>query len=70
MQKQQPLTTVRFDKTETKSIARQMFFVDLVDSPYVPSPVIGRDDEIDQVIRILSRKTNNNVLLIGPQGEG
>ncbi len=33
-------------------------------------PVIGRDDEINRVIRILSRKTKNNPVLIGEPGVG
>jgi ATP-dependent Clp protease ATP-binding subunit ClpC len=33
-------------------------------------PVIGRDKEIDRVIRILSRKTKNNPVLIGEAGVG
>ena len=33
-------------------------------------PVIGRDQEIRDVIRILSRKTKNNPVLIGEPGVG
>lgn len=33
-------------------------------------PVIGRDDEIRNVVRILSRKTKNNPVLIGEAGVG
>ena len=33
-------------------------------------PVLGRDDEIRRVIRILSRKTKNNPVLIGEPGVG
>lgn len=33
-------------------------------------PVIGRDDEIRRVIRILSRRTKNNPVLIGEPGVG
>lgn len=33
-------------------------------------PVVGREDEIDRVIRILSRKTKNNPVLIGEAGVG
>ena len=33
-------------------------------------PVIGRDEEIRNVIRILSRKTKNNTVLIGDPGVG
>lgn len=34
------------------------------------SPVIGRDEEIRDVVRILSRKTKNNPVLIGEPGVG
>ena len=33
-------------------------------------PVIGRDEEIREVIQILARKTKNNVILIGEPGVG
>ncbi len=33
-------------------------------------PIIGRESEIDRVIRILSRKTKNNPVLIGEPGVG
>ncbi|MFI4860542.1 MAG: ATP-dependent chaperone ClpB [Phycisphaerales bacterium JB063] len=33
-------------------------------------PVIGRDDEVRRVVRILSRKTKNNPVLIGEPGVG
>jgi len=33
-------------------------------------PVIGRDDEIRRIIRILSRRTKNNPMLIGEAGVG
>lgn len=33
-------------------------------------PVIGRDDEIRKVIQVLSRKTKNNVVLLGEPGVG
>ena len=33
-------------------------------------PVIGREDEIDRVIQILSRKKKNNPVLIGEPGVG
>ena len=33
-------------------------------------PVIGRDSEIRNIIRILSRKTKNNPVLIGEPGVG
>src|SRR5215510_1315533 len=33
-------------------------------------PVIGRDEEIRRIIRILSRRTKNNPVLIGDPGVG
>ena len=33
-------------------------------------PVIGRDEQIDNVIEILSRRKKNNPVLIGPAGVG
>ncbi|WP_417364465.1 ATP-dependent Clp protease ATP-binding subunit [Glutamicibacter arilaitensis] len=33
-------------------------------------PVIGRDDELDQVVEILARRTKNNPVLIGEAGVG
>ena len=33
-------------------------------------PVIGRDDEIRRVMQVLSRRTKNNPVLIGPPGVG
>jgi len=33
-------------------------------------PVIGRDEEVRNIIRILSRKTKNNPVLIGEPGVG
>lgn len=33
-------------------------------------PVIGRDEEIRRVVRVLSRRTKNNPILVGPPGVG
>ncbi|CAN6289183.1 unnamed protein product [Urochloa humidicola] len=33
-------------------------------------PVFGRDDEIDRVVSILSRKSKNSAVLVGPAGVG
>ncbi len=33
-------------------------------------PVIGRDREVDQLVRVLSRKTKNNALMLGEPGVG
>ncbi len=45
---------------------------DLVDKArdHKLDPVIGRDSEIRNVVRILSRKTKNNPVLIGEPGVG
>ncbi|MEZ5962529.1 MAG: ATP-dependent chaperone ClpB [Planctomycetota bacterium] len=52
--------------------ALQRYGVDLVDAARKNKldPVIGRDEEIRRVIRILSRKTKNNPVLIGEPGVG
>eukprot|EP00252_Welwitschia_mirabilis_P002773 TRINITY_DN1275_c0_g1_i1.p1 TRINITY_DN1275_c0_g1~~TRINITY_DN1275_c0_g1_i1.p1 ORF type:complete len:911 (+),score=50.69 TRINITY_DN1275_c0_g1_i1:346-3078(+) len=43
---------------------------DLVEEAGKLDPVIGRDEEIRRVIRILSRRTKNNPVLIGEPGVG
>ena len=43
---------------------------DLVEQAAKLDPVIGRDDEIRRTIRILSRRTKNNPVLIGEPGVG
>ena len=50
----------------------EKYGVDLVDQVQRGKldPVIGRDEEIRRVIRILSRKTKNNPVLIGDPGVG
>ena len=55
----------------TKSVLEK-YGVDLVEQARNGKldPVIGRDEEIRQVIRILSRKTKNNPVLIGDPGVG
>ncbi|MBR2366504.1 MAG: AAA family ATPase, partial [Oscillospiraceae bacterium] len=52
--------------------ALKKYGVDLVERArqHKLDPVIGRDDEIRNVIRILSRKTKNNPVLIGEPGVG
>ncbi len=52
--------------------ALQRFGVDLVDQARKGKldPVIGRDEEIRRTIRILSRRTKNNPVLIGEPGVG
>ncbi|MDY7094163.1 MAG: ATP-dependent chaperone ClpB [Acidobacteriota bacterium] len=52
--------------------ALQKYGIDLVGQARAGKldPVIGRDDEIRRTIRILSRKTKNNPVLIGEPGVG
>ena len=52
--------------------ALKKYGIDLVEQAKVGKldPVIGRDSEIRRVIRILSRKTKNNPVLIGEPGVG
>jgi ATP-dependent Clp protease ATP-binding subunit ClpB len=57
---------------ETTFEALDKYGIDLVEQARKGKmdPVIGRDDEIRRVIRILSRKTKNNPVLIGEPGVG
>ena len=57
---------------ETTFEALEKYGIDLVELARKGKmdPVIGRDDEIRRVIRILSRKTKNNPVLIGEPGVG
>ena len=60
------------DNPEDTYDALKKFGTDLVERARQQKldPVIGRDDEIRNVIRILSRKTKNNPCLIGEPGVG
>ena len=74
----QALTAVRgnqrvtSDNPEETYDALKKYGSDLVERArqHKLDPVIGRDDEIRNVIRILSRKTKNNPVLIGEPGVG
>ncbi|UJF14916.1 ATP-dependent chaperone ClpB [Jeotgalibaca sp. MA1X17-3] len=57
---------------EDKYEALSKYGVDLVEQMKSgkQDPIIGRDEEIRDVIRILSRKTKNNPILIGDPGVG
>ena len=57
---------------ETTFDALSKYGIDLVEQARKGKmdPVIGRDSEIRRVIRILSRKTKNNPVLIGEPGVG
>jgi len=63
---------VTSDQPEASYEALKKYGVDLVDMARAGKldPVIGRDGEIRGVIRILSRKTKNNPVLIGEAGVG
>lgn len=60
------------DNPEEKYEALKKYGADLVEMARSGKldPVIGRDSEIRHVIRILSRKTKNNPVLIGEPGVG
>ena len=63
---------VTTDNPEATYQALEKYGVDLVDRARKGKldPVIGRDEEIRRTIRILSRKTKNNPVLIGEPGVG
>jgi ATP-dependent Clp protease ATP-binding subunit ClpB len=74
----QALSTVRgnqrvtSDNPEATYDTLEKYGYDMVEraSQQKLDPVIGRDDEIRNVVRILSRKTKNNPVLIGEPGVG
>ncbi|MSU24674.1 MAG: ATP-dependent chaperone ClpB [Opitutus sp.] len=63
---------VTTDNPESTYAALEKYGIDLVAQARQGKmdPVIGRDDEIRRTIRILSRKTKNNPVLIGEPGVG
>lgn len=65
-------TQVTSDNPEDTYDALSKYGCDLTDSArrHKLEPVIGRDEEIRNVVRILSRKTKNNPVLIGEPGVG
>lgn len=65
-------TRVTSDSPESTYDALKRYGTDLVERARSQKmdPVIGRDDEIRNVIRILSRKSKNNPVLIGEPGVG
>jgi len=64
--------TVTSRNPETTFEALEKYGIDLVEQARKGKmdPVIGRDEEVRRVIRILSRKTKNNPVLIGEPGVG
>ncbi len=65
-------TRVTSDNPESTYDVLNKYGQDLVEKARAQKidPVIGRDEEIRSVIRILSRKTKNNPVLIGEAGVG
>ena len=69
-------TTLRSPATKTKRKKKKLtieyFGTDLTKEVKdgVIDPIIGRDNEIDQIIFTLLRKNKNNPLLIGEAGVG
>ena len=65
-------TRVTSDNPEDTYDVLNKYGVDLVERAreHKIDPVIGRDEEIRNVVRILSRKTKNNPVLIGAAGVG
>lgn len=55
---------------DTNFQALKKYGRDLVEDAAKLDPVIGRDEEIRRVIRVLSRRTKNNPVLIGEPGVG
>ena len=64
--------TVTTDSPEETYDSLKKYGTDLVERAREQKldPIIGRDDEIRNVVRILSRKTKNNPVLIGEPGVG
>ncbi len=64
--------TVTDDQAENRYEALAKYGRDLVEDAKAGKidPVIGRDEEIRRVIRVLSRRTKNNPVLIGEPGVG
>ena len=70
--KKMKITPNTSDNAEDTMEALKKYGTDLVERAKENKldPVIGRDDEIRNVIRILTRKTKNNPVLIGEPGVG
>ena len=70
--KKMKITPNTSDNAEDTMEALKKYGTDLVERAKNNKldPVIGRDDEIRNVIRILTRKTKNNPVLIGEPGVG
>jgi ATP-dependent Clp protease ATP-binding subunit ClpC len=60
----------RASAQETPNISEYSRDLTLLAAEGVFDPLIGRDEEVDRVIQILSRRTKNNPLLLGDAGVG
>lgn len=63
-------TKVENAYSDNKFEALKTYGRDLVEQAGKLDPVIGRDEEIRRVVRILSRRTKNNPVIIGEPGVG
>ena len=65
-------TKERKGKTKSRYQALSMFAVELTDSQIQETidPVIGREEEIERLIHVLSRRNKNNPILVGEPGVG
>ncbi len=72
LQKQQQTTETRKKKKESETPLVDQLGVDLTAKAAEGKldPVIGRENEIERVIQIMSRRTKNNPALIGEPGVG
>ncbi len=61
--------TVDTDTGDQKFEALLKYGTDLTAKAAQLDPIIGRDEEIRRVVRILCRRTKNNPVLIGDPGE-
>ena len=68
LQTQRPPEKEKREVCTTKLL--EQFSEDLITKAAAMDPVIGRDQEIDMVIGILSRKNKNNPALVGEPGVG
>lgn len=57
-------------EAESQMQSLEKYCIDLTQKASKLDPVIGRDDEISRVVRVLARRTKNNPVLIGEPGVG
>jgi len=71
-QKTDDIEIERFTSAPSKKSMLEFFATNLTDKKIQKNidPVIGRENEIERIIQILSRRTKNNPLLLGDPGVG